>query len=245
MTLTLSLARLAEHLTVGAAADSGHEYLLKLYLLTAQSDEASLDLCSSFLLISTAIGCLKLIADVSTANRILTSLLYVSPKRGLLYVTDTQYSAQEPLPSHHFEHLSCFLPGLLALGAHTLPESTFQRSMPLGERPTLLDEAELRRYDWRELHMLAAEGLAESCYQMYADQPTGLGPDEVVFDEGGELWIRRMRQWRMSGKLGLAPGIGARKLDTVEKNDYKYKDLRYLLRPEVRLNFSPLLIAQG
>jgi hypothetical protein len=30
---------------VGAQADSGHEYLLKHYLLTAQTDKPSLELC--------------------------------------------------------------------------------------------------------------------------------------------------------------------------------------------------------
>ena len=32
-------------LSVGAMADSGHEYLLKYYLLTARTDTAALDLC--------------------------------------------------------------------------------------------------------------------------------------------------------------------------------------------------------
>ena len=37
--------RCVEQLSVGGAADSGHEYLLKLYLLTGKSDQASLGLC--------------------------------------------------------------------------------------------------------------------------------------------------------------------------------------------------------
>ena len=35
----------AGHISVGAASDSLHEYLLKLYLLTGQTDKVSLDLC--------------------------------------------------------------------------------------------------------------------------------------------------------------------------------------------------------
>lgn len=169
----------------------------------------------------------------------MTSLLYISPKRGLLYVTDTRNSATKPAPSNKFEHLSCFLPGLLALGANTLPDSAFEQQQPHSERPTLLDEAELRRHDWRELHMLAAEGLAESCYQMYADQPTGLGPNEVLFYGGGELWIRRLREWRMAGKVGLAPGIGARKLREAADADYSVRSYQYMLRPEVRHSPPP------
>lgn len=36
----------AGHISVGAASDSLHEYLLKLYLLTGQTDRVSLDLCT-------------------------------------------------------------------------------------------------------------------------------------------------------------------------------------------------------
>lgn len=37
----------ADHLSVGAQADSAHEYLLKLYLLTNKTDQASLKMCAS------------------------------------------------------------------------------------------------------------------------------------------------------------------------------------------------------
>ncbi len=43
---TPTLMMRLETLSAGAASDSGHEYLLKLYLLTAKSDETSLDLCA-------------------------------------------------------------------------------------------------------------------------------------------------------------------------------------------------------
>jgi hypothetical protein len=36
-----------DHLSVGAQADSAHEYLLKLYLLTGKTDKASLEMCTS------------------------------------------------------------------------------------------------------------------------------------------------------------------------------------------------------
>lgn len=37
-----------EHLSVGAQADSTHEYLLKLYLLTGKTDKVSLEMCMCF-----------------------------------------------------------------------------------------------------------------------------------------------------------------------------------------------------
>jgi len=38
-----------DRLSVGAQADSAHEYLLKLYLLTGKMDKASLEMCASVL----------------------------------------------------------------------------------------------------------------------------------------------------------------------------------------------------
>lgn len=37
------------HLTVGAMADSTHEYLLKYYLMTARTHKESLEMCESFM----------------------------------------------------------------------------------------------------------------------------------------------------------------------------------------------------
>ena len=170
--------------------------------------------------------------DIQTINRVLTTLLYVSPNRGLLYVTDAMRADLDPIPTHKFEHLSCFLPGLIALGAHTLPDNAFDNARPMGLTPE--DEDEIQQYNWKELHMIAAQGLAETCIQLYEDQPTGLGPEEVQFKDDSELWIRQMRRWRLNGKKGNAPGIGAKKRSEVAHEDYTYRKSAYLLRPEVR-----------
>lgn len=96
------------------------------------------------------------------------------------------------------------------------------------------DADELKHYNWRELHMLAAQGLAESCYQMYEDQPTGLGPDEVIF-RNGELWVRRLKEWREGGRRGPPPGVFAKKQHEITSvvPDYDIRSGKYLLRPEV------------
>lgn len=52
-------------------------------------------------------------------NGILENLVFVSIKRNLLYITDVN----DVTPTRRFEHLSCFFPGLLALGVETLPDS--------------------------------------------------------------------------------------------------------------------------
>jgi hypothetical protein len=54
----------------------------------------------------------------------------------------------------------------------------------------------LSKYNLRKLHMWAAKGLAETCYLTYADQPSGLGPEEVLFVSGGVRWMKVMEEWR-------------------------------------------------
>ncbi|KDQ51033.1 glycoside hydrolase family 47 protein [Jaapia argillacea MUCL 33604] len=174
-------------LSVGAAADSAHEYLLKQYLLSGKTDKASLEMY------------------LRTTTRIITSLLYLSPTRHLLYVTDASVSPTTTSPSHVFEHLSCFLPGLFTLGASLLPLDNLEElgvnwddiidgagagsgrgASGKGEYGLTREERarwrKVGRYNLKELHMWVAEGLGESCYLMYADQKSGLGPDEVVFN---------------------------------------------------------------
>ncbi|CCM00756.1 uncharacterized protein FIBRA_02796 [Fibroporia radiculosa] len=232
-------------LSVGAAADSAHEYLLKQYLLTAKTDRTSYQMY------------------LRATNEILTRLLYVSENRDLLYVTDT--TRANFIPSHRFEHLSCFLPGLLALGADQLDISMNHLDLgglgPEGRRAYEL----LKDYDLRTLHKWVAEGLATTCYLMYADQPTGLGPDEVRMlpkqDSSrsfqgqraksmvptGRLWVNEMRKWRDGGEHGWPPGLGDKKpvrytLEEMQNSktrgaknqvrDYTLGRTDYLLRPE-------------
>lgn len=69
-------------------------------------------------LVSSAIAHLNLL-DMKAMQGILENLVFLSRTRNLLYITDTT----DMIPSHKFEHLSCFFPGMLALGATTLPEA--------------------------------------------------------------------------------------------------------------------------
>lgn len=172
-------------------------------------------------------------------NYVLTKLLYLSPERSLLYVTDMSKDGQL---SHVFEHLSCFLPGLLALGVQSLPSSAFNNSAFLPSQESILTQHNLS-----ELHMSAALGLGESCWLMYADQPTGLGPEEILmaqpasrdrsgtFNMSSGLWIDSMEQWRISGRQGTPPGIEQKDPEPdAAKRDYELRKPAYFLRPEVR-----------
>ncbi|KAH6881195.1 glycoside hydrolase [Coprinopsis sp. MPI-PUGE-AT-0042] len=226
------------HYAIGGNADSAYEYFLKQFLQAG--DRQALDMY------------------LETMKSIIDNLLYVSPTRGLLYVTDLQVeypytpagaeddiinpdgstktnadgtprtkSPQKPniRPSHKLEHLSCFLPGLLALGAYQIPLHTFEAppvappdpeglKLGLHTRPEANDGKRPWLTPWelehkfpkeeRERHRLAAEGLAYTCWVLYADQASGMGPDEVWFGTGGssdtpEKWVDVMKRWEATG----------------------------------------------
>ena len=144
--------------------------------------------------------------------------MYISPTRHLLYVTDKMPSrtSHDAQVSHRFEHLSCFLPGLLALGAHALPLSARDR----------------------QLHQWAAHGLAYTCWITYADTETGLGPDEMSMTHG-DKWVEALEKWEKDGRPGGVPPGLAEAPPLKEKNaqrDYRATRSGYLLRPEVSLS---------
>lgn len=125
--------------------------------------------------------------------------------------------------SHKFEHLTCFLPGLLALGVYTLPELTPRD---------------------KELHMWAAQGLAYTCYIMYADHATGLSPDEISMDSWSPVkdegrWLTQLEEWRAQEPPSeLPPGLEEVPATATDR-DYRTLKDSYLLRPEVcRLFYS-------
>ncbi|KAJ7074982.1 glycoside hydrolase family 47 protein [Mycena belliarum] len=183
------------HFSASGRADSAYEYFLKQWLMTGQKVSKARDLY------------------IRSANAILEHLLYVGPHRELLYVTDLKDGA----PTHHFEHLACFLPGLLALGVHT---------------PALgLTAGERERHTW------AAHGLANLCAVVYSDTVTGLSPDNFVVDRWAEvergLWASRVDVWERAGRVGPPPGTADLPREAAtEARGYSPVTDAYLLRPE-------------
>jgi len=168
----------------------------------------------------------------------------------MLYVTDIHVARGSP--SGVFEHLSCFFPGLLALGAHLLPLDDLP-SLGIDYVGLAADLSHrdregytiLSKYNLRELHMWAAKGLTETCYLTYADQPSGLGPEEVLLVNGSVRWMKVMETWRAHGGRGPVPGLGRKKPVVIPLHeseakyqkhvqmDYWVRAGSYLLRPEV------------
>ena len=148
--------------------------------------------------------------DKKSATGIINNLIYVTEKRGIMYVGDIENNNMV----HRLEHLSCYLPGVLALGAFTLDLTPEER----------------------ELHQWAAHGLASTCAVTYADQPSGLGPDQVQMPPG-KKWVDELANWRAAGRNGTAPGVLYPTPEKVFENRDYYSGWpdAYLLRPEVRL----------
>ncbi|KAJ2930958.1 hypothetical protein H1R20_g6105, partial [Candolleomyces eurysporus] len=238
-----------QHYSVGAFADSAYEYMLKQWLLTGRSEPHALELY------------------LNSTNAIIEHLLHLTPKRKLLYVTDLLSES----PTHRLEHLSCFLPGLFALGVQTLPEDILPAKT-------------------RDRHLWAAQGLAETCWITYADTKTGLGPDEVTMEawppkkrpsapppttttptadstttemtphlkdrafwssqsdeDIGGRWLDHVERWEREGRPGKVPP-GAKtvpKETDPQKREWKSLKDSYLLRPETIESFYILWKTTG
>lgn len=96
-------------------------------------------------------------------------LVAKSEPNGLTYVGEKHAGVEGPTDPK-MDHLVCFLPGTLALGA------TRGLSVPVA-----------RRKGWwgatQEEDLLLAEELTRSCYEMYNATTTGLAPEIVYFNE--------------------------------------------------------------
>ncbi|KAF7291974.1 alpha-1,2-Mannosidase [Mycena indigotica] len=180
---------------IGGCADSAYEYFLKQWLMTGQREPKMRDLY------------------LHSANSIIENMLYVSANRPMLYASDLI----DGKPRNHFEHLTCFLPAVFALGA---------RAPALGLSP-----------QDKERHLWAAEGLANTCWTMYNDMQSGLSPDHIVLEQWSgyerSRWVNLLAEWQKKGKDGLPPGVAKveREPDASRRGYATLKDA-YLLRPE-------------
>ena len=153
------------------------------------------------------------------------------------------------------EHLSCFLPGLLALDAHLLPLDNLHSvginyvGLAVGISPREREgQIKLSRYDLRKLHIWAAKGLTETWYLTYTDQPSGQlqGSVQRIFYSSTVMCVWRM--WRENGGRSPVPGLRRKKPVVIpyeseakyEKHVQMYYWTRvgaYVLRPEVSQQF--------
>ncbi|CDO92206.1 unnamed protein product [Kluyveromyces dobzhanskii CBS 2104] len=133
----------------GSRGDSFYEYLLKQYLLTGEKIYRNLYYKS-----------------MSSMQKHL--LRQSNGKLRLMYIGEKDYGLNGPTSSK-FDHLVCFMGGLLAMGA--------TGGTPYSELASDSEWTANHKSEWK-----VAEGLTRTCYEMYNQIPSGLSPEIVVFN---------------------------------------------------------------
>ena len=125
--------------SIGPRGDSFYEYLLKLWIYEGKPE---------------SMARYRLLWEY-TMDAMIEKLLVRDAKTGLVYLGERKESAKSATRSMH--HLTCFVPGMLALGA---------------EGPNA------------EKYLRVAKDLGHTCWQMYQQQPTKLAADSTSFSSG-------------------------------------------------------------
>lgn len=92
--------------------------------------------------------------------------------------------------------------------------------------------------------MRAAIGLGYTCWKMYDDTESGMGPESILFqpnlDENGRRlgfdglrWREKVQEWERRGRKGALVGTEGWPEGGLDESDYMIRDTRHLLRPEV------------
>ena len=126
-------------ITFGALGDSFYEYLLKIWIQGGMREKWLRDMYDKAM------------------DSVMNELLATSEPDGLVFVADLVNGHQK----RKMDHLVCFLPGLLALGAHTDPRG---EDSPRAKRD-----------------FAVAKSLMYTCRQMYHNQVSGISPEYVEF----------------------------------------------------------------
>lgn len=131
--------------TVGGMADSFYEYLLKLWILTNYQDTESLRMY---------------IDTIDGLNEMLLRQVYDTKRRDKPYYFygEQWYSKFRGKT----EELTCFMPGVLALGSY----HALLRAKQAEASGIQLTDAEIALIERREVHLKLAHALVESCVQV-------------------------------------------------------------------------------
>ncbi|GAV52359.1 hypothetical protein ZYGR_0AG03500 [Zygosaccharomyces rouxii] len=116
-------------------------------------------------------------------------LLGVSKPNGLVYIGEKPFGLRSQLDPK-MDHLVCFMGGLLAMGATEGLPIQKARKQPFWDTT--------RESDWQ-----LAQDFTYTCYQMYAQIPTSLSPEIVVFN--GEEKVDRSNWISESGDFYVKP----------------------------------------
>lgn len=125
--------------TYGALGDSFYEYLVKTWIQGGKKEQMFRDFYDD------------------TTEGMTNVLLQKTTPSGLTYVSDWTGTTNK----HKMDHLVCFVPGMLALGAFTSRGTK-------GEQHAVRD-------------LINAKAIAYTCWQFYERQATGISPEYLQF----------------------------------------------------------------
>lgn len=142
-----------ENIRLGSRGDSYYEYLIKVWL----QQKASRD------------GQLKYLHEMyeEAMKGVRHLLVQKSIPKGLIFVGELPFGTKDSF-SPKMDHLVCFLPGTLALGA----------TKGITKKKAI-EQNLLNAEDMENLNL--AEDLAKTCFEMYAVTSTGLAPEIAYF----------------------------------------------------------------
>ncbi|KAL8032264.1 hypothetical protein ABFX02_13G084500 [Erythranthe guttata] len=184
-----------ENIRLGSRGDSYYEYLIKVWL---QDQGKNLTYLHDMYKESMK-GVKELLVRKSVPN-------------GLVFVGELPFG-HEGAFSPKMDHLVCFLPGTLALGA--TKGIVKEKAM----RENLLNFEDLE-------NLKLAEDLAKTCFEMYSVTSTGLSPEIAYFN--------------VEGHKESGPGGGNKNSKYVDDIIIKPADTHNLLRPETVESFFVL-----
>ncbi|KAG0049833.1 phosphatidylinositol-3,5-bisphosphate 5-phosphatase [Gryganskiella cystojenkinii] len=167
----------------GSLSDSFYEYLLKSFILT---------------------GDVKFREQYITAVEAMHQYLISRPsKKSEPYLVLGVYDTATETLVPKMDHLSCFAPGLLALGSKVLG---------------------------RPKDLTAARGLMETCFLSYRNSATGLGADEIAFLVTGASSGAGVGAKTGSGAESMSKG--SKEFEMPQPRGFYVIDGEYGLRPE-------------
>lgn len=179
-----------ENIRLGSRGDSYYEYLIKVWIQQNSSRSNQL----------------KYLYDmyVEAMKGVKHLLVRKSTPKGLVFIGELPHGPKGSF-SPKMDHLACFLPGTLALGA--TKGITKRKAVELN----LLTAEDLE-------NLSLAEDLAKTCFEMYSVTSTGLAPEIVHFNIEGNL------------EHGLDGGN--KSSEYINDIMIKHNDRHNLLRPE-------------
>ncbi|KAJ4750121.1 hypothetical protein LUZ62_084526 [Rhynchospora pubera] len=147
-----------ENIRLGSRGDSYYEYLIKIWI--QQKNRRDTDLKYLYEMYTEAMRGVR------------HRLVRKSIPKGLVFVGELPYGSQGDF-SPKMDHLVCFLPGTLALGA------TKGMTKKKAIESNLLSNDDIE-------NLKLAEDLAKTCFEMYEVTSTGLAPEIAYFQIKGE-----------------------------------------------------------